>query len=208
MIIIAIAVVVSRFLRRLIDRMRDFKRLSPIMAGRSPTFRHWTILSLAVLILMQVVGVFGSAWTLISAGLAAVALGFVAAWSMLSNATAALLILTLRPFRLGDSVDLVEPNGTGIGGCVVDLTLMYTTLKLPQYIHIPNNFFSKDPTNALVTRAREQSHVLRQGGRLVRLESSADTSPHARSKLLPHDCRPRFGGVVYFNLRWALSRDG
>ena len=70
---------------------------------------------------------------------------------MLSNATAALLILTFRPFRIGDTVELVEPNGTAIGGRVVDMNLMYTTLSVQpaeaekpepyQYLHIPNNLF-------------------------------------------------------------------
>jgi small-conductance mechanosensitive channel len=151
LIIIATALLLSRILKRLIDRMRNSKHLAPIMAGRLQTFRRWTILSLTVLILMQVVGVFGSAWALISAGLAAVAIGFVAVWSILSNATAAVLILTFRPFRLGDTIELVEPNGTGIGGCVEDINLMYTTLsvrssqagqvELPEYIYIPNNLF-------------------------------------------------------------------
>ncbi len=151
LIIIAVALVLSRILSQLIDRLRDSKNLAPIMAGRLQTFRRWTIVTLTVLILMQALGVFGSAWGLISAGLAAVAVGFVAAWSMLSNATAALLVLTFRPFRIGDTVELIEPNGTAIGGRVVDMNLMYTTLSVqpaeaekpepPQYLHIPNNLF-------------------------------------------------------------------
>lgn len=151
LIIVAVALTLSRILRKLIDRLRDSKHLAPVMAGRLQTFRRWTIVLLTVLILMQAVGLFSSAWALISAGLAAVALGFVAAWSMLSNATAALLILTFRPFRQGETVELVEPNGTAIGGRVIDINLMFTTLSVlqeeqpqaeaPQYLHIPNNLF-------------------------------------------------------------------
>ncbi|MFH1602988.1 MAG: mechanosensitive ion channel domain-containing protein [Pseudomonadota bacterium] len=151
LIIVAVALLLSRVLRRLIDTMYKSKHLAPIMARRLQTFRRWAILVVTVLILMQAVGVFGNAWALISAGLAAMAIGFVAAWSMLSNATAALLVLTFRPFRVGDIVELVEPSGTAIGGRVVDMNLMYTTLSVqpaeaeqtdaPQLLHIPNNLF-------------------------------------------------------------------
>ena len=58
------------------------------------------------------------------------AVGFVAAWSVLSNATAALLVLTFRPFRLGDIVELVEPGGCAIGGRVIDMNLIFTTLSV------------------------------------------------------------------------------
>ena len=151
MIVILVALLLSHVLRRLIATLHDAKHLAPVMARRLQTFRRWTILVVSVLILMQVFGVFGNAWALISAGLAAMALGFVAAWSMLSNATAALLLLTFRPFRLGDTVELVEPAGTAIGGRVVDINLMYTTLSAelaeneaaegPRLLHIPNNLF-------------------------------------------------------------------
>jgi small-conductance mechanosensitive channel len=156
LVIVICALLLSRVLRRLIVTLRVSGHLAPVMAGRLQTFRRWTILILTMLLLMQVLGVFGSAWALISASIAALALGFVAAWSMLSNATAALLILTFRPFRIGDTVELLEPNGSGVGGRVVDMTLMYTTLSVvmtaeelqeqtsqepPQYLHIPNNLF-------------------------------------------------------------------
>lgn len=151
LIIIGSALVVSRAVRRLINRLRDSNHLAPIMAGRLQSFRRWTILLVTVLILLQALGGVSSAWGLISAGLAAVAIGFVAAWSMLSNVTAALLVLTFRPFRLGDTVELVESNGAAIGGRVVDMNLMYTTLSVEpveaeqavttQFLCIPNNLF-------------------------------------------------------------------
>jgi small-conductance mechanosensitive channel len=163
-IIVAVALILSVVLRRLINKLRESNHLAPVMARRLQTFRRWTILVLTVLILMQVLGVFGNAWALISAGLAAVALGFVAAWSILSNATAALLVLTFRPFRVGDMVELVEPSGTAIGGRVVDMNLMYTTLsvqpvetdqsKPPQFLHIPNNLFFQKILRTQSTHAR------------------------------------------------------
>lgn len=151
LIIIAAAYVLSAALRRVIDRLRESKYIAPVMAGRLQRFRRLTIFSLTFLIVLQVLGVFGSAWTMISAGLAAVAIGFIAAWSMLSNATAALLVLMFRPFHLGDMVELVESGGASIGGRVVDINLMFTTLSLEtgeqsqgqtaQYLQVPNSLF-------------------------------------------------------------------
>jgi len=103
------------------------------------------------LLVMQTVGIFDSAWAVISATLAALAIGFVAAWSVLSNVTAALLVLTFRPFRIGDSVELVDLGGDSLGGRVVDMNLMFTTLVTqgaeaktdagPEFLQIPNNLF-------------------------------------------------------------------
>jgi small-conductance mechanosensitive channel len=157
--ILIVALVCSSVLRRLIDRQREAKRVGATMAGRLQKIRQSVIVVLTVLVLMEALGVFGSAWALISTALAALAVGFVAAWSVLSNATAALLVLTFRPFRLGDSVELVEPGGSAIGGRVIDMNLMYTTLSVepdstgpsaledkesvqtPQFLRIPNNLF-------------------------------------------------------------------
>ena len=150
-IIILSALLLSHGLRRFIDALHETKHLPEIMTQRLQVFRRWTILILTLLFVLQALGVFGDAWALISACLTAVAIGFVAAWSVLSNATAALLVLTFRPFRIGDTLELLEFNGTGIGGCVIDMNLMYTTLStqesdpetgqptVSRFICIPNN---------------------------------------------------------------------
>lgn len=175
-IVILAAFLLSHVLRRLIARLHDAKHLAPIMARRLQTFRRWTILVVTILVLMQAFGVFGNAWALISAGLAALAIGFVAAWSMLSNATAALLLLTFRPFRLGDTVELVEPAGTAVGGRVVDINLMYTTLSVepaendpteaPRLLHIPNNLFFQKVvrTRSAHTRGSKATFFAPPGG--------------------------------------------
>lgn len=149
--VVLAAFLLSRILRRLIDKLRDTKNLSLSLANRLQTVRQRIILLVTLLILMQVLGVFDNAWAFISAGIAAVALGFVAAWSILSNTTAALLIMTFRPFRMGDTLELLDPTGAPIGGCVLDMNLMYTTLSVPpdegdtgthrRVLRVPNNLF-------------------------------------------------------------------
>ncbi|MEP6969965.1 MAG: mechanosensitive ion channel family protein [Betaproteobacteria bacterium] len=83
---------------------------------------------------------------------------------MLSNATAAMLLLIFRPFRVGDPVEVLEfSNGYPIGGEVLDMNLMYTTLRAtaPQIasdspaaalpdneaplVRVPNNLFFQRP---------------------------------------------------------------
>ena len=119
------------------------------MGGRLQLARRWALFVVAGLIVLQATGLFENAWALLSAVLATLAVGFVAAWSLLSNATSALLILAFRPFRSADAIELVEPsNGSVLGGRVTDMNLMYTTLEEKDEatgrsatLHVPNNLF-------------------------------------------------------------------
>jgi small-conductance mechanosensitive channel len=121
------------------------------MANRLQTVRQRVMVLVTGLVLMQALGIFDNAWAFISAGIAAIALGFVAAWSILSNATAALLIMAFRPFRMGDTLELLDSTGGPMGGRVLDMNLMYTTLGAPpdeltphtdtRVLRVPNNLF-------------------------------------------------------------------
>lgn len=129
-IILGVALLLSIALKRLVNALRDLKHVSPVIALRLHAVRRWTIILLAVLVVLEALGIFRGAWAFVSTALAALALGFVAAWSVLSNATAALLILVFRPFRIGDEVELLElTNGYPLGGRVLDMNLLYTTLE-------------------------------------------------------------------------------
>ena len=132
LIVLLSAIVLSRVLRQLIERQNQGSRLGHKMVSRLHGVRRWTIATVALLFLLEAVGGFHSAWALLSTSIAALALGFVAAWSVLSNATAALLVMIFRPYRLGDHVELVEPNGHAIGGRVIEMNLMFTTLTVEQ----------------------------------------------------------------------------
>lgn len=146
---IAVAILVSFALRRVIERLSTIGHVSPIMGGRLQVLRRWAVLIVTCLVILQATGLFGNAWALLSTILATVAIGFIAAWSILSNVTSAILILTFRPFRHGDVVELVEPtNGTNVGGKVIDINMMYTTIRErdpesgeTSTLHVPNNLF-------------------------------------------------------------------
>jgi small-conductance mechanosensitive channel len=67
---------------------------------------------------------------------------------VLSNLFCALLILTTRPFRLGDYVELLESGDKpGLKGKVIDINLVYTTLRELEsersqaVLQVPNNLF-------------------------------------------------------------------
>ena len=162
-IIVLVALLISRVLRRIIHTLQESRSLSNNMGKRLQTFRQRVIVTVTLLVLMQVAGVFDNAWAFISTALLTVALGFVAAWSILSNATAAVLVLILRPFRIGDTVELMDPTGEPMGGKVTDMNLMFTTLTLPpqegdspdqpMLLNVPNNLFFQ---RVLRTRSRHK----------------------------------------------------
>jgi small-conductance mechanosensitive channel len=72
--------------------------------------------------------------------LALIGIGFVAVWSTLSNVLCTLILLTVRPFRVGDELELVPDP---LRGRVVDLNLFFTTLQAAdgRLIQLPNNLF-------------------------------------------------------------------
>jgi small-conductance mechanosensitive channel len=173
LLVLLVALALSHAFKRLINVLRDLKHLSPTLAVRVHSVRRWVITLLAILVILEALGIFHGAWALISTMLAALAIGFVAAWSVLSNATAAMLLLIFRPFRVGDHVEVLEfSNGYPIGGEVLDMNLMYTTLRPigphtplggtpveqpegdPPLVRVPNNLFFQRP---LRTQSRHAS---------------------------------------------------
>jgi small-conductance mechanosensitive channel len=69
-----------------------------------------------------------------------VAIGFVAVWSVLSNFLCTLVLVVLKPFYVGDEIELPTAN---VRGKVVDLSLVYTTLESGpgETVLVPNNMF-------------------------------------------------------------------
>jgi len=84
----------------------------------------------------------------ITATLALVAIGFIAVWSMISNITATMLLLFVKPFKIGDWLEIPSEN---VSGEVANLDLFYTTLqkKSGEEVKIPNNLLFQ---KILVTR--------------------------------------------------------
>lgn len=99
--------------------------------------------SIGIIALLLIFGRFydlSGVWGTVSTVLAMVGVGFVAMWSVLSNTMCTFVLILSRPFRVGDHVELVGDQASGI---VVDLTFIYTTLRADDgtLVRIPNNLF-------------------------------------------------------------------
>ncbi|HMN44256.1 MAG TPA: mechanosensitive ion channel [Povalibacter sp.] len=104
----------------------------------------------AVLLALQQLGVSTTVvWTALTGFIAVGAIAFFAAWSVLSNIFCTVLIITTRLFRLHDRIEILE-NGEkrGLQGEVVDLNIIYTTLRevapdgtVASVLQVPNSLF-------------------------------------------------------------------
>jgi len=157
-LIFAILVVTALFglsavLRRWIDVLQEKGRIPPLLVLPLRILAKWGLFVLAFLLLLQNFGFqITGIWTLISTILAMIAIGFVAVWSLLSNLSATLMILLLRPFEIGDEIEFV---GEPVKGKVVSLGFFYSTLAEEDseaVIQIPNNLFFQK--NLRRTRAK------------------------------------------------------
>jgi small-conductance mechanosensitive channel len=102
---------------------------------------HWLINGAALVLLLGVLGFnLGGLWAMFATVLGMVAIGFVAVWSVLSNALCTLIILISRPFEVGDDVEFA---GEPVQGKVVDLNFIYTSLRARDgsLLQVPNNLF-------------------------------------------------------------------
>ena len=103
--------------------------------------RNMVKLVAVAIVITLVAGQFGiELMTILTATVAMVAIGFIAVWSMVSNVTATLLLVTVRPFNIGDTVKFA---GEEVGGKVIDVNLFYTTVQAVDgdCYQIPNNMF-------------------------------------------------------------------
>ncbi|UNK43874.1 mechanosensitive ion channel family protein [Luteimonas sp. S4-F44] len=136
--------------RRLLDRLGRRYTLPPEAVMGARRVMTFLIYAAALLLALERMGVSGTVlWTAFTGFAAVGAVAFFAAWSVLSNIFCTMLILTTRPFRLYDHVELLE-NGEkpGLRGQVVDINLVYTTLRETDdgdgagtVLQVPNSLF-------------------------------------------------------------------
>ena len=128
------------------------------LKGRSPSFARWARLPRLALKPVRVAvryAILGSAallilgrWgfqidgivAVIGIVLGLVAIGFVAVWSVLSNFLCTLVLVILKPFNVGDDIEL---PAAGVRGKVIDLSVAFTTLEsgAGETVLVPNNTF-------------------------------------------------------------------
>lgn len=152
-LIIVLAWLFKRLLGRLIQRLSAKYDLPPDMAVPMRTLGGWFIIAVAVLLVLQHLGVSATVlWTALSGFAAMAAVAFFAAWSVLSNLFCSFLIFTASPFRIGDKLEILDAaDKPGVKGRVLGIHLLYTTLEdlsseetSGALLQIPNSaFFQK-----------------------------------------------------------------
>ena len=118
-------------LRRLVNRLDKHYQLPPELTMTLKGLLRWTLMMAAMMMVLERMGVSATVlWTAFTGFATVGAVAFFAAWSVLSNLFCAFLIFTARPFRLGESIELMDAaDKPGPRGRVVDINLLYTTLE-------------------------------------------------------------------------------
>ena len=130
-LILAVAWALQRLLRRLLSSASARYQLPAELLAPIQGLVRWTVLASAMLLVLERLGMSATVlWTAFTGFATVGAVAFFAAWSVLSNLFCALLIFTARPFRIGDTIELLDTaEKPGAKGRVVDINLLYTTLQ-------------------------------------------------------------------------------
>lgn len=104
----------------------------------------WLIASGGVVLVLQALGVLESVFGALTGIFALVAIGFVAVWSVLSNTLCSLILMVVRPFRVGDQLSFPPDD---LSGTVVNFNMLFTTLETEEglLLQVPNNSFFQRP---------------------------------------------------------------
>lgn len=127
----------------------------------------YLIILVAILLVLKSLGVSAKVlWSGVTGFLAVAAVAFFAAWSVLSNIFCALLLLTTRPFRVGDYIEVLESGDkTGLRGTVTAIHLIYTTLTenepgpATSVLQVPNSLFFQRVVRRTSGLREDQSHL-------------------------------------------------
>lgn len=140
-VIFVLAIVSVVILKRILDAIEPRVPLPDMAFRLVRRIIRYTIYIVALAMVLKLWGLdMNSVLAMVGGVLAMVAIGFVAVWSLLSNTLCAFVLTAFHPFRIGDEVEILPDN---VKGKVVDLTLLYTSLKSGDgdYFQVPNNMF-------------------------------------------------------------------
>lgn len=129
-LIIAIGIGVHLLLQRLANRLHQRQILPHSLLLPVKGFMKWILVIFVFLLVLQQLGISISRVVgALSAVLVLVAVGFVAFWSILTNILSTFLLVTFSPFRIGDTIEIRDPEKEkGTIGKVADLNIFFTTL--------------------------------------------------------------------------------
>ncbi len=148
-VFVLLALLISRALRTAVraamTRDGHIDRTTISFVQQLGTVVIWVVMIILYAHLIPVLRAMGTA-LLAGAGVASIVIGM-AAQSTLSNLVAGISITIYRPFRLGDTLQIVAPTGNEIG--VVDrISLGYTRLLTPdgRFVVLPNSVAASQVT--------------------------------------------------------------
>jgi small-conductance mechanosensitive channel len=150
LIILMMCMVFLRIIHKLLQNFEKNRFLSSPFVILSHSVLRWLVYIGGLLLILQQTGIsLNSVWTVISAIVAMIAIGFVAVWSVLSNLLCTVMLIIFHPFRIGDEIEIIDPAMTaGMEGKVKNINLMFTSLyeqsesgAVRGEIMIPNNLF-------------------------------------------------------------------
>jgi len=168
---VGVVLVVGLVLLLLVSRvLRLASRRSEFAPAALRIIRNLLWVVVVVIVVGLVLQKFGMDFMgFITATLALVAVGFIAVWSMISNITATMLLLFIKPFRIGDWLEIPSEK---VSGKVMDLDLFYTSLENPEgdEVKIPNNLLFQKILIRRGGRVTSELHVALQGSDPVVVE--------------------------------------
>ena len=131
LLVLVAGYVLYRTLRRLLRRVAAHYHWPIQLTMPLNGIVRWIIIGGVTMLVLERLGVSATVlWTGFSSFAAVGAVAFFAAWSVLSNFFCALLIFTVRPFRLGDYIEVLDTaDKPGAKGRVIDINMLYTTLE-------------------------------------------------------------------------------
>jgi len=133
-ITIIVAIVIIRILNRTIKKIGKKTDAPPDLIQVGQKIVKWTISIFAIIIVLNYMG-YKTTFFGVLAIAAGTIIGF-SAISTLGNAIAGIIIMTSRPFKLGDRVDV----GGFVEGDIVDIGLIMTTIRVwnGSHVFLPN----------------------------------------------------------------------
>jgi small-conductance mechanosensitive channel len=174
-IIIALAALAYVVIRRGLTTLVLKGSLSDAMSHNLLIVARWTLIIVALLLVLQQIGIqIAGVWQALLAVAALVAVGFIAVWSVLSNMLCCILIMTFGRIKVGDDIEIVEGAGAkGLRGTVTALNLLFTSIKETGTrsadevtLQVPNNvFFQKTIRRRVAAEAKTPSPAKKTAAR-------------------------------------------
>lgn len=180
--VIIVALVISKAVKSSIHKHgKRFNKLDYSLLGLFAGIAGYSVYVIAVVIILDIFGV-NTTSIVALLGAAGLAIGL-ALKDTLSNIAAGIMMLILRPFRVGEYITF-----NGIGGTVDNISLFTTILKTPdgQYISAPNsNIWASTIQNSTRNGTRRMDLIVG-----VAYDDDLDAGFRAMQKII--DEEPRF----------------